>query len=59
MNIIEYFTIRAADFNDLDKQVNTLLASGFQPFGRSYVIERGKKFRICQAMVKEAAGIPH
>jgi hypothetical protein len=55
MNIGEYRTVRAPDFELLDQFVNKLLAEGFQPFGSPYVVDRTGEYFFCQAMVKEAA----
>jgi hypothetical protein len=57
MKIIEYKTATADNWASLDKEVNKLLAQGYQPYGNPY--SGGNKtegaigpFMVAQAMVK-------
>ena len=49
--ILEYFTCVDTSNKELDKQVNSLVQDGYQPFGTPYVIP-GDKIQICQAIVR-------
>ena len=49
--ILEYFTAVDADVKGLDKQVDSLVQQGFQPYGTPYVIP-GEKVQICQAIIR-------
>ena len=48
--IIEYFTAIDTDIKGLDKQVDSFVRDGYQPYGNPYVVP-GEKTRICQAIV--------
>ena len=48
--ILEYFTAVDTDVKGLDKQVDSFVKDGFQPYGSPYVIP-GEKVQICQAVV--------
>ena len=48
--ILEYFTAMDADIKGLDKQVDSFVKDGYQPYGSPYIIP-GEKPRICQAIV--------
>jgi hypothetical protein len=48
--ILEYFTAVDSDTKGLDKQVNSMVKDGFQPYGAPYVVP-GEKPQICQAIV--------
>jgi hypothetical protein len=57
--ILEYFTAVDTDVKALDKQVNSLVKDGYQPYGSPYVVP-GEKTRICQAIVmfeQDSAGM--
>jgi hypothetical protein len=49
--ILEYFTAVDTDTKSLDKQVDSLVQQGYDPFGSPYVIP-GEKIQICQAIVR-------
>ncbi len=49
--ILEYFTAVDTDIKGLDKQVDSLVQQGFQPYGSPYVIP-GEKVQICQAIIR-------
>lgn len=48
--ILEYFTVVDLEVKGLDKQVNSLVKDGYQPYGDPYVVP-GEKPQICQAVV--------
>ena len=48
--ILEYFTAVDTDIKGLDKQIDSFVKDGFQPYGSPYVVP-GEKVQICQAMV--------
>jgi hypothetical protein len=48
--ILEYFTAVDTDIKGLDKQIDSFVKDGFQPYGSPYVIP-GEKAQICQAIV--------
>ena len=49
--IIQYKTVKGSRYIiNLDKEVNALIAKGFQPFGSPYVFQDIELF-ACQAMV--------
>jgi hypothetical protein len=48
---LEYFTAVDDDPKSLDKQVDSLVQQGYEPYGSPYVIP-GDKVRICQAIVR-------
>ena len=55
MRIKEYKTVAQDSIKDLDKEVNRLIAQGFQPFGSPYYIGQtpgNVDAPVCQAMVK-------
>jgi hypothetical protein len=57
--ILEYFTAVDADAKGLDKQVNSFIKDGYQPYGNPYVVS-GEKNQICQAIVmfeEDSAGM--
>jgi hypothetical protein len=57
--ILEYFTAVDTDLKGLDKQVNSLVKDGYQPYGSPYVVP-GEKTQICQAIVmfeEDSAGM--
>jgi hypothetical protein len=49
--ILEYFTAADTDLKSLDKQVDSLIQAGYEPYGSPYVIP-GEKPQICQAIVR-------
>ena len=49
--ILEYLTVVDADTKGLDKQVDSLVQRGYEPFGNPYVIP-GEKPQVCQAIVR-------
>lgn len=49
--ILEYFTAVDTDSKSLDKQVNSLIQQGYEPYRGPYVIP-GEKVQICQAIVR-------
>ena len=49
--ILEYFTAVDTDLKGLDKQVDSFVEQGFEPYGSPYVIP-GEKIQICQAIVR-------
>jgi hypothetical protein len=49
--ILEYFTAVDADTKGLDKQVDSLIQKGYEPYGSPYVIP-GEKTQVCQAIVR-------
>jgi len=50
--IIQYKTVKGSKYIiNLDKEVNALIAKGFQPFGSPYVFQDIELF-ACQAMVR-------
>jgi hypothetical protein len=57
--ILEYFTAVDTDIKGLDKQIDSFVKDGFQPYGSPYVVP-GEKVQICQAMVmfeEDSAGM--
>ena len=48
--ILEYFTAVDTDIKGLDKQIDSFVKDGYQPYGSPYVIP-GEKIQICQAVV--------
>jgi hypothetical protein len=48
--ILEYFTVVDTDLKSLDKQVNSLVKDGYQPYGNPYAVP-GEKVQFCQAVV--------
>jgi hypothetical protein len=48
--ILEYFTAADTDIKGLDKQVDSFVKDGYQPYGSPYVVP-GEKIQICQAVV--------
>jgi len=48
--ILEYFTAVDMDIKGLDKQMDSFVKDGYQPYGSPYVIP-GEKPQICQAVV--------
>jgi len=48
--ILEYFTAADTDTRGLDKQMDSFVKDGFQPYGSPYV-SPGEKVQICQAVV--------
>jgi hypothetical protein len=48
--ILEYFTAVDTDIKGLDKQMDSFVKDGFQPYGSPYVIP-GENVQICQAVV--------
>jgi hypothetical protein len=48
--ILEYFTAVDTDIKGLDKQIDSFVKEGFQPYGSPYVVP-GEKVQICQARV--------
>jgi hypothetical protein len=48
---LEYFTAVDTDCKSLDKQVDSLVQRGYEPYGSPYVIP-GDKIQICQAIVR-------
>lgn len=49
--ILEYFTAVDTDVKALDKQVDSLIQQGCEPYGSPYVIP-GEKVQICQAIIR-------
>ena len=49
--ILEYLTVVDADTKGLDKQVDSLVQRGYEPYGSPYVIP-GEKPQVCQAVVR-------
>ena len=50
--IIQYKTVKGSKYIiNLDKEVNALIAKGFQPYGSPYVFQDIELF-ACQAMVR-------
>ena len=57
--ILEYFTAADTDIKGLDKQMDSFVKEGYQPYGDPYVIP-GDKPQICQAVVmfeEDSAGM--
>jgi hypothetical protein len=57
--ILEYFTAVGTDTKGLDKQVDSFVKDGDQPYGSPYVIP-GEKPQVCQAVVmfeEDSAGM--
>ncbi len=53
MKFTEYKTAKGDSADSLDKAVNDLIAVGFQPYEKPYVIGSGVTILwICQAMVR-------
>ena len=53
MKTTEYKTAKGDSADSLDKQVNALIAEGFQPYESPYVVGSGVEVLwICQAMVR-------
>lgn len=48
---LEYFTAVDTDVKGLDKQVDSFVQQGYEPYGDPYVIP-GQKPSICQAIVR-------
>ena len=48
--ILEYFTAADTDVKGLDKQMDSFVKDGYQPYGNPYVVP-GDKVQICQAVV--------
>ena len=48
--ILEYFTAVDTDVKGLDKQIDSFVKDGYQPYGSPYVVP-GEKTQICQAIV--------
>lgn len=49
--ILEYFTVVDADTKGLDKQVDSFVEQGYEPYGSPYIIP-GDKIQVCQAIVR-------
>jgi hypothetical protein len=49
--ILEYFTAVDTDTKSLDKQVDSFVEQGYEPYGSPYIIP-GEKIQICQAIVR-------
>lgn len=49
--ILEYLTAVDTDVKGLDKQIDSLVQQGFQPYGSSDVVP-GEKIQICQAIIR-------
>jgi|GEM_PF-6531208 len=49
--ILEYLTAVDTDSKSLDKQVNSLIQQGYEPYRAPYIIP-GEKVQICQAIVR-------
>ncbi len=49
--ILEYFTAVDTDIKGLDKQVDSLVERGYEPYGSPYVIP-GEKPQVCQAIIR-------
>ncbi len=57
--ILECFTAVDTDVKGLDKQVDSFVKDGYQPYGSPYVVP-GEKIQICQAVVmfeEDSAGM--
>ena len=57
--ILEYFTAVDTDIKGLDKQIDSFVKDGYQPYGSPYVVP-GEKSQICQAVVmfeEDSAGM--
>ena len=57
--ILEYFTAADTDIKGLDKQVDSYVKDGYQPYGSPYVVP-GEKPQVCQAVVmfeEDASGM--
>ncbi|MGA2749160.1 MAG: hypothetical protein ABSG59_10320 [Verrucomicrobiota bacterium] len=57
--ILEYFTAVDTDIKALDKQVNSFVQDGYQPYGNPYVVP-GEKTQFCQVIVmfeEDSAGM--
>ena len=53
MKITEYKTAKGDSADGLDKAINALIAEGFQPYEKPYVIGSSVEVLwICQAMVR-------
>lgn len=48
--ILEYFTATDTNTKNLDKQVNSFIQQGYEPFQSPYIIP-GEKPQICQAII--------
>ena len=48
--ILEYFTAVDSEIKGLDKQMDSFVKDGYQPYGNPYVVP-GDKVQICQAVV--------
>jgi hypothetical protein len=49
--ILEYFTAVDTDVKGLDKQVDSFVEQGYEPYGSPYIIP-GDKVQVCQAIVR-------
>jgi hypothetical protein len=49
--ILEYFTAVDTDTKGLDKQVDSFVEQGYEPYGSPYIIP-GDKIQVCQAIVR-------
>jgi hypothetical protein len=49
--ILEYFTAVDTDTKGLDKQVDSFVEQGYEPYGSPYIIP-GDKTQVCQAIVR-------
>lgn len=49
--ILEYFTAVDTDTKGLDKQVDSLIQKGYEPYGSPYVIT-SEKVQVCQAIAR-------
>lgn len=49
--ILEYFTVVDTDTKGLDKQVDSFVQQGYEPYGSPYVIP-GEKAQVCQAIIR-------
>jgi len=49
--ILEYFTAVDTDIKGLDKQVDSFVEQGYEPYGSPYIIP-GDKIQVCQAVVR-------
>ncbi len=49
--ILEYFTAVDNDPKSLDKQVDSLVQQGYEPYGSPYVLP-GATIQVCQAIVR-------
>jgi len=57
--ILEYFTAVDTDTKGLDKQIDSFVKDGYQPYGSPCVVP-GEKIQICQAVVmfeEDSAGM--